>query len=341
MHFEDSINSRSALEATRNRSIAAQEFIINEQLNQNYVKKLNAYIFQDMLKLGITYSAGQFREGSKSLNDLNVSSRNLSNITIYSMHSYMDDRAIKRFDDTLKAVDFNRLSTLSTKDFTKEISSIYAMLDYTHPFVDGNSRTFRTLTYQIANTAGFNLNWDKIAQSQKLREDLYCARCKEVNTLALHDQPIHREKISNMLEMLDESYTKRDLNSLLSSKKIIVPNAALDFKESVKLCIYQIKTQDDVKHLIPNLNNEISLLQAKHNIVAFKQIEQLINAPEDPKSPLPKINTIVNAILPASYKLLEQNIKQFEPNILRDSLATEIKNTLEQTYNRQHNSPER
>lgn len=327
MYVVNSINSRAALDYTGARSEEILYNLIKEPLNQEYVRTLNAYIFQDMKKLGITYEAGKFREASKLDDELNISRRDLSKITIYSMRSYMNDKALNEFNKTLNGIDCNQLSNLSTKDFIKEISSIYARLDYIHPFIDGNSRTFRALTCQIANTAGFNLDWDKIANSQKLREDLYCARCKEVNLLALRDQPKHTEIINNILEMLDDDYPKKDLSSLLSSQKIVIPNFALDFKIAVQTSFDKIMTKEDVNYLPALISENMKMLSFKYpKIAAFSQIEKFVNTPIEKNSPISKIDNLVNIILPASYKMFEQNIKKFEPETLRNTISIVAKN---------------
>lgn len=64
---------------------------------------------------------------------------------------------------------------------------IFCACDYLGGFVDGNSRTFRTFTKQVANSAGFLLDWDKTASSDRYRDALYCARGICANNLALSD----------------------------------------------------------------------------------------------------------------------------------------------------------
>ena len=107
-------------------------------------------------------------------------------------------------------------------EFIAQISAIYARLDYTHPFWDGNSRTFRTLMEMAAHEAGFDLNWDQISASQALRDALYCARSIEANRLALKDpaQAHVRESVENMLEALSD---QRSLSELLTQEEIVTP----------------------------------------------------------------------------------------------------------------------
>ncbi len=49
---------------------------------------------------------------------------------------------------------------LLLSQFTERMAEFYADLDYLHPFSEGNSRTLRTFTRQLAYEAGFDLNWD-------------------------------------------------------------------------------------------------------------------------------------------------------------------------------------
>lgn len=48
--------------------------------------------------------------------------------------------------------------------------------------------------------------------------------------------------------MLDDDYPKKDLSSLLSSQKIVIPNFSLD-KKTVQISFDKIKTKDDINYL--------------------------------------------------------------------------------------------
>lgn len=62
-------------------------------VSSEYIKKLNAYIFQDMKELGIDYPAGKFREPSNA-ETLNLSYRPLSTGDgFYCMRSFLDKGA--------------------------------------------------------------------------------------------------------------------------------------------------------------------------------------------------------------------------------------------------------
>ncbi len=56
------------------------------------------------------------------------------------------------------------------------MAQLYANLDYLHPFSEGNSRTLRTFTRQLAREAGFDLNWSPSNADGLARDQLYRAR---------------------------------------------------------------------------------------------------------------------------------------------------------------------
>ncbi len=61
----------------------------------------------------------------------------------------------------------------------------YVACDYVHPFPDGNSRTLRELTRQLAKDSGYQLDWCVFDKSKAGRDTLYIARDLSVNELAL------------------------------------------------------------------------------------------------------------------------------------------------------------
>lgn len=64
------------------------------------------------------------------------------------------------------------------------MTEIYSKLDYLHPFRDGNSRTIREFTRELASRAGFEMNWEKSNLNQEKRNELYIARDIAVNQIA-------------------------------------------------------------------------------------------------------------------------------------------------------------
>lgn len=230
-----SINSEAAVRLCVSRIKEIESNKLPESVSSEYIKQLNSYIFQNMKDIGIDYPAGKFREPSNT-EDLNLSYRPLSTGDgFYCMRSFLDKGAVEKFNETLKDLSVENLKKLTTKEFIKSISDLYARLDYTHPFVDGNSRTFRTFTKQVANSAGFLLDWDKTASSDRYRDALYCARGICANNLALSDplQANFKEYIQNMNEDISFIFGGYDINQLLTSLDMVIPNRAVALKEKI------------------------------------------------------------------------------------------------------------
>jgi cell filamentation protein len=68
------------------------------------------------------------------------------------------------------------LQGLDTLEMADALAQTYARLDYLHPFREGNSRTLRTFTAQLAREAGHRLDWDTTSVTAQSRDALYIAR---------------------------------------------------------------------------------------------------------------------------------------------------------------------
>ena len=152
------INEKEVLSANYNNIRLLLKGHLSQPINQETIKELNKSIFAGIAVKN--YTPGTFRQPSQP-EDFNISSRILKSQDdrqIYSMRSLMDEKALQRFDNALALINPDKFKHLTTKEFTKQICSIYAALDYTHPFQDGNSRTFRTFTQMAAKDSGFKLD---------------------------------------------------------------------------------------------------------------------------------------------------------------------------------------
>lgn len=72
------------------------------------------------------------------------------------------------------------LRGLNADQFSARMAKLYGDLDYLHPFKEGNSRTLRAFTSQLAREAGYELNWNATNADAVSRDRLYIARDKEV-----------------------------------------------------------------------------------------------------------------------------------------------------------------
>jgi cell filamentation protein len=70
----------------------------------------------------------------------------------------------------------NCLAGLEAAAFASRLAWYYSEFDAIHPFRDGNSRTLRAFTSDLAQSAGHRLDWASVAQAEGSRERLYHAR---------------------------------------------------------------------------------------------------------------------------------------------------------------------
>ena len=316
----DSINDFDVLAKNSRNITAILKTELPSVIDRNTVKNLNKAIFYGIeLK---EYKPGTFRNPAPA-GDLNVSSRELksqSDRIIYSMRSYMDNNSLIRFDSALNLIKIEELKQLNTKEFTEKISFIYAALDYTHPFYDGNSRTFRTFTELVAKQSGYDLNWKKIAADQFLRDELYCARSIEVNRLALKDpaQTNFQHIINNMLEDLSD---KRDLSELFRQQKIITPHRALVFHKTVNNCLKQ--SGNDFKEFSENMIRKL-----ENDLSAFPEITGslqvfagCVKKEAESGNREKAFGNFYYAILPAFYDMLQQGEKDISSSRLTQKIV--------------------
>ncbi len=72
------------------------------------------------------------------------------------------------------------LRGLNAEQFSGRMAKLYGDLDHLHPFKEGNSRTLRAFTAQLAREAGHELDWNTTNADAASRDRLYIARDKEV-----------------------------------------------------------------------------------------------------------------------------------------------------------------
>ena len=94
------------------------------------------------------------------------------------------------------------------------MASLYAELDYVHPFPDGNSRTLRTFTKQLANASGYELEWARFNHVAGRKSILYVARDKAVNALA-RPEIQHEKTMRKIVFSMDRLQANHDLQDLL------------------------------------------------------------------------------------------------------------------------------
>jgi fido (protein-threonine AMPylation protein) len=153
--------------------------IIERPIAGNYdaahLREFHRFIFQDLPK----YAPGEYRPDAPS----HGKERRLESEPInphrveYALRPEVDDR----LDTVLRGLrSGDALRGLSTPDFVSTISKLYGDLDHLHPFSEGNSRTLRSFTRQLAEQTGHELDWNITNANAVTRDALYKARDIEV-----------------------------------------------------------------------------------------------------------------------------------------------------------------
>lgn len=199
-----------------------------------HLLEINRRIFQDLPRLGFDeVTPGAFRPPVPAGRDW-VKHRKLEEVGIstHVAYSSMDAAAQAKLADRLSKVDIGTLSGMKTSDFARSIADLYVDLDYLHPFNDGNSRTLREFTRELADKAGFDLCWETLGQSRGGRDVLYVARDLSVNRLALPNVK-HSDTRRDLTFTQDQLEGNRDLPELLVSggRSLLRPKRAVAFEQ--------------------------------------------------------------------------------------------------------------
>lgn len=204
-----------------------------------HLKEINRRIFEKLPALGFdNVTPGEFRPPVGSGFDwLKTRTFETIDIRAHVAYSRMDESAQARLDDILKGADPIALSKLDTAEFTKAMGTLYSQLDYIHPFKDGNSRTLREFTHQLAEASGYKLDWDQFGQIPIGRDLLYIARDLCVNELAL-PHIVHDVTKRDVLLTIDQLEGNRDLPDLLQDAIEPLPATAAPSQASSQTSAY-------------------------------------------------------------------------------------------------------
>ena len=194
-----------------------------------HLREINRRIFQDLPSVGFTeVTPGQFRppvefgKDHQKCRALEVMPGNF-----FVAYSKMDDAAQRRLETALRKVDVEKIGMLDRNGFASTIGQLYAELDYIHPFPDGNSRTLRSFTAQLAEKVGYSIEWDRIAETAQGRDSLYIARDLSVNRLAKPGIE-HPNTMMRIVASLNRLGGNRELHEVVSD--VLRPSRSVAFE---------------------------------------------------------------------------------------------------------------
>lgn len=147
---------------------------IQGNFDRQHLQQIHQFIFQDIP----SFAPGQLRPATASW----VKLRSLETENLMYSVPYFNGRGLARqLDKQCRLLQReNWLQGLSLSQFAEKLAWFYVEFDYLHPFSDGNSRTLRTFTRQLALQAGWVLDWGTGVDAAHSRDLLYKARDQAV-----------------------------------------------------------------------------------------------------------------------------------------------------------------
>lgn len=135
----------------------------------DHLRAIHSHIFQDF---------PDFRPGTIRGDTPNwVKDRKLEGIQGVYQVPYMSQGIETQIKSILNKLEAPKTIKGISPDLASEkIAKLYADLDHAHAFHEGNSRTLREFTRQLADESGYNLDWSPMNLDEKARNQLYLAR---------------------------------------------------------------------------------------------------------------------------------------------------------------------
>lgn len=106
-------------------------------------------------------------------NDWSKKRFNVTPFPYPTFYSPLDKKSLDRTKKVIEQAMPTEMSGLSREEKVKRLADVYAHLDYTHMFWDGNSRINRLFVSELAKVNGIELDFGKVSQ-----RDMYIARDK-------------------------------------------------------------------------------------------------------------------------------------------------------------------
>ncbi len=163
------IENEEELKAIEARIAAIALFALEDEplhgpMDEERLKATHHAIFGDMYEW-----AGAYRENVGTM----TKGRNLGYQVTYGNSTFVPGE-MRRIFDELAYEDY--LCGLNRERFAAQLAYFYSELDSTHPFREGNSRTLRQFTADLALAAGYELDWESTGATEESRNGLYTAR---------------------------------------------------------------------------------------------------------------------------------------------------------------------
>ncbi len=236
------------------------------------LQKTHEYIFQDTGSGDLEKVLGGYKPGELRKESPYNKIRTLETVDgeFYVAYSKRDEAAMTRLNDALAECQPRNLRGLPVTEAAEQLAKLYAELDYVHPFGDGNSRTLRAFTRQLARDSGIDIQWEKLADTAIGRDRLRIARDKAV-----------LEKVLPELEGNDRAFK----SALITKGRYAKMQDLQDvLKIAVKPFDKSIERQPDMTESLAKVREHMLAKgwPAKQADKAIGQIQAKVNEPATP-----------------------------------------------------------
>jgi fido (protein-threonine AMPylation protein) len=160
-------------ELVANRIAELHESPIEGNFDADHLKAIHAYIFQDMPH----HQPGVTRADSDGWVKRRVLEGEARGYQVHYASDNIDGKMTRVLDDFGGPT---ALASLPIGEAARHLTRLYGDLDYVHGFHEGNSRTLREFTRELADKAGFKLDWAGTGAGREERNALSVARDIEV-----------------------------------------------------------------------------------------------------------------------------------------------------------------
>lgn len=151
------------------RAMELRERPIVGRFDVEHLRAVHAYLFQDLAH----YGPGVVRDDSDGWSK----TRALEGMPGTHEVHYAYQKIAVRISDVLEHFGGPAaLQGLSLDDAADRLATLYGDLDHLHGFYEGNSRTLREFTRELALAAGLGLKWTHTNTGATERNELYIAR---------------------------------------------------------------------------------------------------------------------------------------------------------------------
>lgn len=174
VELEDSLVAKRLIELMRDP--------IRGRFDREHLQAVHHHLFQDLPRHGLMHARpGELRPAlGGDVQHIKHRSYETLSAVIPVQYSQMSRQDVIRLEKAL-TLRPDAAKNLGQAEFANRLANLYGEADYVHPFAEGNSRTLRTFTLQLAEESGYNIQWGRLLTHAAGRDTLYAARDLEVS----------------------------------------------------------------------------------------------------------------------------------------------------------------